>query len=257
MTADAGTSWDQAPSPGTIYDIESSRAGVFALVNDCGIKVSCGTAHLYQIMGTGSVFKRIGPQVAATWDSKLVAQGSSVYLLVSQRGDVGGGDLQLWRSLRGGAWQSLPTPCMWFGAGYGALATWSSSGLALVCGMEPGTGGQEKISYYSVDAGSNWSKGGSIPCNGGYVASLAAANPMTWIMGEARGIMYVTFDGGNSWSAMKISHPGGGAGEGWGYVGSTTQSEAVAVPWTLNGSALAFSYDGAKTWTMVPFASGR
>ena len=91
----------------------------------------------------------------------------------------------------------------------------------------------------------------------GYVLSLAAANSTTWILGEARGIMLVTHDGGRTWSDMKVTHQGGGAGEGWSFVGFTSSSEAVAVPWTLNGSALAFSYDGARTWTMVAFPSGR
>lgn len=258
VTKDSGSSWAKLPSPGTIYDIEAGGAGIFALVNDCGIKVSCGTAHLYQILDNGSIFKPTGLVEAMSWDSKLVVQGSSVYVLASRIGGRGaGGHLQIWRSLRNGAWVSFPTPCIWFGADYGALAAWSSTGLALVCGMEPGTGNQKKMSYYSVDGGANWSKGRSIPYNQGYVASLAAANPETWILGEARGILYTTFDGGISWSSVKISHSGGGAGEGWGYVGFTTLSEAVAVPWTLNGSALAFSYDGAKNWTLVPFASGR
>ena len=91
----------------------------------------------------------------------------------------------------------------------------------------------------------------------GYVLSLAAASPTTWILGEARGIMLVTHDGGRTWSDMKVTHQGGGAGEGWSFVGFTSSSEAVAVPWTLNGSALAFSYNGARTWTMVAFPSGR
>lgn len=110
-----------------------------------------------------------------------------------------------------------------------------------------------KIAYSSTDSGTNWSKGIPIASKFGYVLSLAAANSTTWILAEARGTMLVTRDGGHTWSGMQVTHPGGGPGEGWGFVGFMSSSEAVAVPWTLNGSALAFSYDGAHSWTMVVF----
>lgn len=67
----------------------------------------------------------------------------------------------------------------------------------------------------------------------GNVLSLAAVNSTTWSLGEARGTMMVI------------------PGQIWRLV------IRAAVPWTLNGSALAFSNDGARTWTMVAFPSGR
>lgn len=258
MTTNGGAAWEQIPSPGPVYDIEAGGAGIYALVESCPVSASCANTglNLYRISSNGFHFLRVGPTQELSLGSQLVVHGSSVYLLAQPLYDVSG-NAQLWRSLNGGGWQNVSTPCGWFGAAFGAVAAWSETGLALVCGMEPGTGEQMKIAYSSIDSGTNWSKGIPIASKFGYVKSLAAANSATWILGEARGTMLVTYDGGHTWSDMNVTHPGGGPGEGWGFVGFTSSSEAVAVPWTLNGSALAFSYDGARTWTMVAFPSGR
>ena len=257
-TTNGGASWNKISSPGPVNDIEAGSAGIYALIESCTPSASCPNAglNLYRVTSNSFHFIHVGPTQELSLGSKLVAKGSSVYLLAQPLSGASG-NAQLWRSLNGSGWQSVPAPCAWFGAAFGAIAAWSDTGLALVCGGQPSTGTQPKTAYSSVNAGSTWSKAMPIASKFGYVLSLAAANSTTWILGEARGTMLVTHDGGQTWSNMQVTHPGGGAGEGWGFVGFTSSSEAVAVPWTLNGSALAFSYNGARTWTMVAFPSGR
>ncbi|MDA8277433.1 MAG: hypothetical protein M0Z45_04435 [Actinomycetota bacterium] len=255
VTTDGGSSWDKVSSPGTIYDIEAGGGRILALINNCGISVSCGTASLYQISNDGQLIQKVSSSPVFSWQAQLLIRGP--YTLVFTPPTIaGGGPYKIWRLLSGRSWKSIYTPCEFSGSLTAALAAWSESGLALVCGSPPGSGEQIKTAYSSSDAGKTWSKGKVIGSLNGYVTSLAAANSNTWILGQDRGDILATHDGGKTWIDLPIAGRGGGTGQGWGSVGFVDPSQAFAVPYTVKGSYLAFSSDGAQNWTMVNFPNG-
>ena len=184
--------------------------------------------------------------------ASLALHGRAVYLL-NQSGSPDG-RATIWASPDGLTWSVHDAPCTWFGGISGALAAWSSSGLALVCGGQPSAGSQAKTAFESTDGGRHWNHRSDLPV-GGYVGSLAAADQNTWALGELRGGIAMTHDGGTSWTEATVANAVGV--EGWGYIGFTDPTHGVAVPWTLNGSALAFSRDSGRGWNAVSFPSGR
>jgi len=114
-----------------------------------------------------------------------------------------------------------------------------------------------KTAYVSTDAGGHWRQVAELPQTSGYVFDLAAADANTWVLAEARGTLEVTRDGGSTWHAATSNDVSPSGGEGWGTVTFVSATKAVAVPWTLNGSALAISNDTARTWDLIAFPSGR
>lgn len=255
VTTDGGSAWAKVSSPGTVYDIEAGGGKVYALINNCGISVSCGTASLYQISNNGLLIQRVSSSPIFSWQAQLLVSGSSAFILTPPT-TAGSGPYKLWKLQASGFSKTFDTPCEFSGSLSAAMAAWSDVGLALVCGSPPGAGEQIKTAYSSSDAGKTWSKGKLVGRLSGYITSLAAANANTWILGEGRGDLLVTHDGGQTWSDLPITGSDGGPGQGWGFVGFTNAHEAVAVPWTVNGSYLAFTNDGARNWTIVNFPSG-
>lgn len=256
-TVDGGKRWLRLHTRAPVVDMETGAGRAYALVPGCASVDRCQTARLHRV--SGGLGRALPPvAVNANWYS-LVVHGNSVYLLTPSHPH--GNALRaaaLWVSHNlGGSWMRLSAPCRWPGALGGTLAAWSSSGLALACGSEPGAGNQAKTFYVSTDGGVRWRLTGRLAFGPGYIASLAAADRLTWVLTEGRlPTIEVTHDGGRSWRAALPTQRGTGD-EGWGYVAFTDRAQAVAVPWTLNGSVLAFTRDGARTWTEVAFPSGR
>ena len=121
---------------------------------------------------------------------------------------------------------------------------------------EPGTGDQAKSFYDSVDGGRRWSLAGRLPFGPGYIGTIAAGSPRRWLLGELRGTIEYTADGGRRWHAAAFAPPAAPV-EGWGEVWLTGRLDGVAVPSTLNGSALAFTTDAGRRWSEVHFPGGR
>jgi photosystem II stability/assembly factor-like uncharacterized protein len=201
-TADGGGRWRRLHTPGTILDLQSGAGRAYALALDCASSMDCDSAHLYRVAGAG--LARIGPRSSVdARRASLVVRGPAVYLLTpSPQGRTSLRPATLLASSNcGRSWQRLSTPCGWDGALGGALATWSRSGLVLACGGEPGAGNQPKTFYASTDLGRRWRLSGRLAFSPGYIASLATADSSTWALGEARGTIDVTHDGGHNWHA--------------------------------------------------------
>ena len=259
VTSDGGATWRQHQAPGPVEDIEGAAGTVYALVRDCPTPSVCwaaqtATDRLYQISGDAAKFTPVGPKDPVSDLSQLITRGSSVFLLAPDT--TVPGPTMLWTNLADGSWQQRGTPCDWSGADFGAMAAWSATGLALVCGSEPSAGNQLKTAYTSNDTGRHWDKVAALSDTGGYVADLAATDARTWVLGEARGGILVTHDGGHSWQDATFTGPSPSV-EGWVGITFVSPTQAVASPWTLNGSALAITTDTAHTWQSITFPSGR
>ena len=258
VTSDGGATWRRQQTPGPVADIEDAAGTVYALVRDCPTAAACAAAQtatdrLFELSGDGATFTTVGPTGPVSDLSQLITHASSVFLLAPDT--TVPGPTTLWTKLPDGSWQQQSTPCEWSGADFAAMASWSATGLALVCGSEPSAGNQPKVAYTSTDTGGHWHEVAA-PDASGYVADLAAADARTWVLGEARGGMLVTHDGGRSWQDAAFSGELPWV-EGWVGVTFVSATQAVASPWTLNGSALAITTDGARTWRAITFPSGR
>lgn len=246
-TGDGGETWRQIRVPGMILDVETAGGDAYAQTLTCANEDICGSARLYRVGSERLVGAGPRSPVSGRWWS-LVARGASVYLLTPNTTGLGS---TLWSSHDGGwSWRSERGPCQWTGV----LAAWSSSGLALACGWQPAAGSQLKTFYESPNGGRSWRPVGQLPFGPGYIQSLAAANPEHWVIGEARGQIIVTTDGGRDWRAAHFLGPTDGV-EGWGSIGFIDGAHAVAVPWTMNGDVIAFSEDAGSTWRELAFGA--
>ena len=94
------------------------------------------------------------------------------------------------------------------------------------------------------------------PDASGYVADLAAADAHTWVLGEARGGMLVTHDGGRSWqtrhSAAKLPW-----GRGMGRRHLRVRDAGRCQPMDSQRLRVGHHHDGARTWRAITFPSGR
>lgn len=263
-TYDGGRHWTRIYSPNSIADLEVGAGRAYAVIAGCRGLRACTEGYLYRLEDGGRRFVRIGPSSPIGPEAGLLAvHGRSVYLLAPPPAYELSRVIPLWVSTNGGrSWRRRSAPC------HGqvtpdVLAAWSTSGLALACGGQPGAGFQDKTFYLSNDGGAHWRLAGTIPGparldgkSAGYIASLAAADQDTWVLGEARGTLLITHDAGRSWQDATFTgrlRPV----EGWGYVNFNGPGHGVAVPWTLNGSVLAFTSNAGRAWNEIPFPTPR
>jgi photosystem II stability/assembly factor-like uncharacterized protein len=268
VTADRGRHWTRIHPPNRILDLEVGAGRAYAVIAGCRGLAACTEDDLYRLAGGGPTFirrfVRTGPTSAVDPSAgQLVVHGRSVFLLAPPPAYRISRALPLWVSADGGrSWRQSQAPCR--GQAQPALlAAWSGDGLVMACGGEPGAGFQAKTLYISTDAGAHWRLAGRIPgaprlhgMSSGYIASLAAADHSTWILGEARGGILITHDAGRTWQAAAFTGSLGPV-EGWGYFDFTDTEHGVAVPWTLNGSVLAFTRNAGRGWHTIPFPTTR
>jgi hypothetical protein len=257
-TSDGGITWNRRRPPGLVEDLEAGAGRAYALVAPCRSFDPCRHTRLYQVLDDGSEFVALGPVGGP--GSSLVVHGLNLYLLAQPPQHLRPpSSTTLWTSHDGGvSWLRLRAPCgglAWTGAD---LAAWSGLGLALACIGQSSAGSQGKAFYVSTDGGARWQLTDRFSFDAGYVASLAAADRSTWVLGEGRNPwIEISRDGGRTWHPAAFRGSDNDDVEGWGYVGFTDASQAVAVPWTLNGSVLAFTDDQGHTWRQIAFPSGR
>jgi photosystem II stability/assembly factor-like uncharacterized protein len=261
-TGDGGRHWVEIRPPNRILDLEVGGGRAYAVIAGCRGLAACTEAYLYRLGNGGRKFIRIGP-ISPIGQARMVVQGRSVYLLAPPPAYRDVTPIPLWVSANAGrSWQRRSTPCHGE-VEWDALAAWSTFGLALACGSEPGAGNQVKAFYVSTDGGSHWRFAGRVSgspglggMSPGYVASLAAASQNTWALGEGRGTMLVTHDGGRSWRLATFAGRQAQV-EGWGYISFVDARDGVGVPWTLNGSVIALTSDAGRRWSEVRFPSLR
>lgn len=121
----------------------------------------------------------------------------------------------------------------------------------IVCGSQPGAGSQQKQLITSSDGGLQWSYPPNPPSSG-YVQSLAMSGPTSGLTGwlaSARGPLYVTPDGGRTWSLAD------GRGVSVDLAGSGAVDVAFTDPlhgWAATSDEIFRTTDGGLHWTGVP-----
>jgi photosystem II stability/assembly factor-like uncharacterized protein len=109
----------------------------------------------------------------------------------------------------GRTWERVPTPAHCF-SDFPLLDLVNSQLGWMLCGGQPGAGNEAKSVYRTADGGRTWRELASTPMTGraprggigsiGYPAGISFARNGFGLMWESRGTLYVTRDGGKTWS---------------------------------------------------------
>jgi photosystem II stability/assembly factor-like uncharacterized protein len=272
VTHDGGAHWAQEQTSGLrVTGLETAGDRAFALFADCSgtgqaYGSACARFSLYSsAAGSGQWSPVPGPvrdlavqPAAAPVAATLVLTGDAGYLLAPDGAIYTG-------PLTGAAWRrSGPGP----GCYLGAPTAWGQPARAMLA-AEPGqlyelcaqgsgddgqvgTGGpggtapEPKSLSVSGDDGKSWQPAGTPPAAG--VATSLAATPGKLIVASTAGL-YVSDDGGGSWTRPQGSPQGAAAGQpGFGYVGLTDSEHGVAVPADPRLHEVYITTDGGAHW---------
>jgi photosystem II stability/assembly factor-like uncharacterized protein len=121
----------------------------------------------------------------------------------------------------------------------------------IVCGSQPGAGEQEKQLITSTDGGLHWNYPPNPPL-GGYVGNLALSattGGVTGWLAMVRGPLYMTTDGGRTWTPADLH------GAQVGPAGSGEIEVVFTDPlhgWVATSTEIFRTSDGGRHWTGVP-----
>jgi photosystem II stability/assembly factor-like uncharacterized protein len=273
VTHDGGASWQQEQTFGLrVTDLETAGDRAYATFAECANNFSsygayCDSFSLYSsAAGSGEWEPVPGPvralktsPVVAAMSASLVLAGDTGYLLAPSGAIYSG-------PLTGAAWQlagpgtgcylGAPTAAgrpqlTLFAAGSDRLlelcATGTGDDGTTGTGGPSGTAQEPKSLLASADGGKTWVKTGPAPA-AGIATSLATAQGNLVVLATTAGL-YVSPDGGRSWTRPQASPPGAQAGQfGFSYVGMTDQDQGVAVPADPQLHELYITTDGGARW---------
>jgi photosystem II stability/assembly factor-like uncharacterized protein len=150
----------------------------------------------------------------------------------------------------GASWQSLTTPCASATSFEDRMAAIDDRTIWIICGSQPGAGEQEKQLITSTDGGLHWNYPPSPPL-GGYVGNLALSattGGVTGWLAMVRGPLYVTTDGGRTWTPANLR------GAEVGPAGSGEIEVVFTDPrhgWAATSTEIFRTSDGGRQWIGV------
>jgi hypothetical protein len=273
VTHDGGGHWTQEQTHGLqVTDLETAGARAFALFASCtgaGAEygTNCNNYSLYSSAADSDQWQAVpGPvhdltphPLAEPEGAALVLAGDTGYLLAPSSALYAG-------PLTGAAWHRATASTGCFvgapnanGQSTGALLAAGTSQLFELCatatqddnrpgdGGPRGTGKELKALAASADGGQTWHPVGPAPAPG-VATSLAAAQGNLVVLATTAGL-YVSGDGGGSWTRSQASPPGAAAGQaGFSYVGLTDQQQGVAIPADPLLHEVYITSDGGASW---------
>jgi photosystem II stability/assembly factor-like uncharacterized protein len=151
----------------------------------------------------------------------------------------------------GVTWQMLTTPCPPATSFEDRLAAVDDRTIWIVCGSQPSAGSQQKQLVTSTDGGLHWNYPPNPPL-GGYVGNLALSattGGVTGWLAMVRGPLYVTTDGGRTWTPADLR------GAEVGPAGSGEIEVVFTDPlhgWVATSTEIFRTSDGGRQWTGVP-----
>jgi photosystem II stability/assembly factor-like uncharacterized protein len=259
VTHDGGTTWVAPPSgPATIglpalLALSASSDSVWAVTatQQCTTATGVGSCPPYLLVSTDG-----GRGWTTTTEQPVIVGAQAQIVRVSR--DIGW--ILSWQPDRsslattrdgGATWQSLTTPCAPGTSFQDRMAAIDDRTIWVVCGSQPGAGEQEKQLITSTDGGRHWNYPPNPPL-GGYVANLALSAPTNGVTGwlaMVRGPLYMTRDGGRTWTPADLR------GAEVGPAGSGEIEVVFTDPlhgWAATSTAIFRTSDGGLHWTGVP-----
>jgi hypothetical protein len=273
VTHDGGAHWTQEQTYGQrVTDLETAGDRAFAMFADCAGAVPeygayCHSFSLYSSAAGSNQWQRVpGPvqnlttsPVTGPMAASLVLAGDTGYLLAPS-GAIYAGPLTgaAWRLAGAGTGCYLGAPTAHGQPARALLATGPGS-LFELCAIgtradgQVGTGGpsgtarEAKSLSVSTDDGKTWHPAGQAPA-AGIATSLAAAPGNLVVLATTAGL-YLSVDGGSSWTQPQTSPPAAAAGEfGFSYVGMTDQTRGIAIPADPHLHEVYITLDGGARW---------
>jgi hypothetical protein len=244
MTEDGGLVWTAEPTPGTsgyIDDLETMDQKVWATVSPCQ---GCSQVQLYEApIGDPNLRPVEGVPMLQGSDSTLVVSSQAVYLMVHDSTTKQG---QLYASPKGTTWVKRTDPCD--GQALGTFGTWSTNGLAALCGQGTGSSSPAKI-LESDNSGKSWTNVGTTSASGDDMITAGSSTSLV-ISQDGAGAPYVS-----TGTSKSLSFTGAQTGtSSMGFVGFINISHVVAITSPADTQhAFMTSHDAGATWTVYRF----
>jgi hypothetical protein len=280
VTHDGGAHWAQEQTHGLrVTDLETAGGRAYATFAQCASNFPsygayCDSFSLYSSGADSGEWELVpGPvhdlktsPVVAAMSASLVLAGDTGYLLAPSGAIYTG-------PLTGAAWHlaGSGTGCHLGGPTAGGqpqltLLAAGSDRLLELCaigtgddgttgpGGPGGTAREAKSLSASADGGKTWLPVGPAPA-AGVATSLAMAQGNLIVLATTAGL-YVSPDGGRSWTRPQASPPGAAAGRfGFSYVGMTDQEQGVAVPADSRLHEVYITIDAGASWRPSPVSA--
>jgi hypothetical protein len=280
VTHDGGANWQQEQTFGLrVTDLETAGDRAYATFAECANNFSsygayCNSFSLYSSAADSGEWEPVpGPvhdlktsPVVAAMSASLVLAGDTGYLLAPSGAIYSG-------PLTGAAWHLAgPGTGCYLGAPTAGgrpqltLLAAGSDRLFELCAIGTGDDGttgtsgpggtakEAKSLSASADGGKTWLPVGPSPA-AGVATSLATAQGNLVVLATTAGL-YVSPDGGRSWTRPQASPPGAAAGRfGFSYVGMTDQEQGVAVPADPLLHEVYITTDAGASWRPSPVSA--
>jgi len=263
VTRDGGTTWTAPPSgpasvglpPLLALSASSDSAWAVSAVQQCITLKGVGSCPPQLLVssdgGRGWTTPTQQPVIAGT-QAQIVRVSHDIGWILSWRQFQSGTSSSLAVTHDGGAtWQTLTTPCASATSFDDRMAAIDDMTIWVVCGSQPGAGEQEKQLIASTDGGRHWNYPPNPPL-GGYVGNLALSASTNGVIGwlaMVRGPLYMTKDGGRTWTPADLR------GAEVGPAGSGVIEVVFTDPrhgWAATSTEIFRTSDGGLHWTGVP-----
>lgn len=245
VTHDGGKTWRQLDTHGAaVTALEAAGRHVFAVFEDCAAGSDC-TYELHATPAGSDAWQPV-PDVGQTADGavSVAAHGSRAYLAAADKGRA---VLYSGPSSGSGTWEARPAPCT-NGPTQAQVATTTARKLLVVCDGESSVGAEVKQAYASPDGGRHWRRLTDPPATG-QLRAVSSTPDGTYYIARVPGGVLVSRDGGGSWTESL----GERAGDGYRYVGFTTDTQGFAVPGADGNRVVELTRDNGRTWSPVTF----
>jgi hypothetical protein len=208
------------PAPVEVNTLEASGGAVYAVASHCQPNGTCRAAELWHSPVGGDAYLTTNGLTlpsSSFANGDLALHGRSGYL-VAPAGPPGSGAVpSLWATEDGTAWAARPGPCPTSQPlSLTSVAAIDATHAVFLCTGNGAAGSTEKRLYASADNGRSFTvlptsappggDGGTLAAATGAAFGVASSSAAAWI--------YLTEDGGRSWSTpLRINDGGAGFGD--------------------------------------------
>jgi hypothetical protein len=246
-THDGGATWQHVPLPGSIGDLETSAAVVYAAVI-----AQDRTVTIYQSLASGGPWTPVPglpagvPDPAGTSPTglgRIALHATAAWIILGGR---------LYATQTGLSWVQEPLTCTPPYA-MASTAAYSTQQLTLLCAGDPAAGSEGKTVYSSADGGASFTLMSAFAGPGDQFDLLAEPTVQHIFLATSSAVtlLDVSGDGGRTWSsALRIDD----GGAGWSDFGFTTPAQGVAIEGNSRfGCRMYMTWDAGQTWHQITF----